>query len=83
MSDWVEIKQDVKAMDAKLQVLADQVATVAVSLDRLIQTVERSERVAQQNAATIAEQTRISAEQTRTVSQLVDMVNRLLSERSS
>lgn len=35
MSDLLEGKQDVKDMKASLQVLSDQVATVAVSLDRL------------------------------------------------
>lgn len=62
-------------MNAQLQTLTDQVATLAVSLDRLIQTIERSERVAQQNANTIAEQSR-------TVNELVGMVRQMMNERN-
>ncbi len=62
-------------MNVRLQTLTDQVATLAVSLDRLIQTVERSERVAQQNANTIAEQSR-------TVNELVAMVRQMMHERN-
>ncbi len=85
MSDLIEVNRNINTVNTSLQTLTDQVATLAVSMDRLIQTVEQSERSIERAldrlTQTVERSEQVAERNANTIAELVGIVNRMMAER--